>query len=262
MAELVDQQFRSVLVDGLIDRDHHVQIEQLLDQIGALFAHPLGQFADGDRFGNDDFADLLLARLRRTALHPAFLLARPLERGERAGATALVLVERLVDGELARAALVRPFDGRCALVVLLLLFGLLGFGTRDGREAARCRCGSSRHRPAALRPVPRRALRQPPRRALPSRHAWTLPRPCGFPRRASSRRPRPAWPRDPRACALPRRDAGVPPRPRAAAARRAPAAFRHRGRASSAQACGPPEQAPAPGRAPARVPEAAAPRPV
>ena len=39
-------------------------LEQRLDQIRALFGHAVGEFLDGDRFGHDDIADLLFARLR------------------------------------------------------------------------------------------------------------------------------------------------------------------------------------------------------
>ena len=139
VAELVDQQFRSVLVDRLVDGDHHVEIEEFLDEVGTLFAHALGQFANRDRLGDDDIADLLFARLRRAALHPAFLLARTLERGERTGAATFVLVERLVDGQLARTTLVDRLGTACRLFFLLLALGLLGLGARNRGEPARRR---------------------------------------------------------------------------------------------------------------------------
>ena len=59
MAELGDQQLGGVLVDRLGDRDRHAHLEQCLDQVGGALGHAVGQFLDGDRFGNDDVADLL-----------------------------------------------------------------------------------------------------------------------------------------------------------------------------------------------------------
>ena len=63
MAELLDQQLCRILVDRLVDGDHHVEIEQFLHEVRAFLAHPLGKLADGDGFGHYDIADLLFARL-------------------------------------------------------------------------------------------------------------------------------------------------------------------------------------------------------
>ncbi len=145
VTELFHQQFRRILVDRLVDGDHHVEIEELLHEVGALLAHTLGQFADRDSFGHDDVAGLLFAWLVRTAtLQAALLLARTLERGETAGAAAFILVERFLDRQLARTALVRLFRIAIRLVVLLLgTLGLLDFGTLDRCEPARGRRGGA-----------------------------------------------------------------------------------------------------------------------
>ena len=95
MAEFRDQQFGGVLVDRLVDGDHHAHLEQRLDQVGALFGHAVGEFLNGDPLGHHDIAHLLFARLRLPReVGALFLFARALERGEPAGAGAFVLVER------------------------------------------------------------------------------------------------------------------------------------------------------------------------
>jgi hypothetical protein len=53
--EFGDEQFSRILVDRLIDGNHHAHLEQRLDEIGALFGHAVRQFLHGDRVGNDDF---------------------------------------------------------------------------------------------------------------------------------------------------------------------------------------------------------------
>src|SRR5690606_11949633 len=68
------------------------------------------------------------------------LLAGALERGERAGAGALVLVQRAGNGQLAGAAMVAVAGapgGRALALLLALLLGPLRLGTRDRRELAR-----------------------------------------------------------------------------------------------------------------------------
>ena len=103
VAKFLDQQLGGVLVDRLVDGDHHPQLEQRLDQVCALFRHAVGEFLDGDALGHHDVAALLFARLRLARkMRALFLFARPLERGERTGTGALVLVERAGDGKLAR----------------------------------------------------------------------------------------------------------------------------------------------------------------
>ena len=148
VAEFGDQQFGGVLVDRLGQRDRRAHLEQRLDQVGALFGHAVGEFLDGDRFGHDDVADLLGLRLARAAHAAMFLFARPLERGERAGARAVFAAERAVDGQLAAAAFVA---GAAALAGTAGLLRGLGAATRRrlaGAGRGRARGGSGRRLPS------------------------------------------------------------------------------------------------------------------
>jgi hypothetical protein len=107
VAEFLDQQLGGVLIDGVVQRDHHAHLEQRLDQIGGLFGHTVGQFLHGDRLGHHHVADLLLARLALAReVSATLLLTRTLERGEAAGAGALILVQSTGHGQLAAATLV------------------------------------------------------------------------------------------------------------------------------------------------------------
>ena len=142
VTEFGDEQLGRVLVDRLRHRDGHAHLEQRLDQVGTLFRHAVGEFLDGDRFGNDHVADLLGLHFARAA-HPAvFLLARTLQRGEAAGTGTVAIVERAVDGQLAAAPLVT------------LAVTLTGAGGRFGRGGSRnadrralgCACTGGRAR--------------------------------------------------------------------------------------------------------------------
>jgi len=118
VAEFGDQQLGGVLVDRLVDGDRHAHLEQRLDQVGALFRHAVGEFLDSDRVRHDDVADLLLARRGPADVTAMFLFTRALERGERAGASALLTTERAVDGQLAATAflaLAVALTGACGL---------------------------------------------------------------------------------------------------------------------------------------------------
>ena len=170
VAEFGDQQLGGVLVDRLVDGDRHAHLEQRLHQIGAALGHAVGELADGDRLGHDDVADLLG---RRAGLHMGalFLLAGALERGERAGAGAAVLVERAADGELAALAAMllaaarraRAGSGRLAAdgrgrghglagagaVVVLVLGAAAGAAASAGASAARFASSSAARRAAS-----------------------------------------------------------------------------------------------------------------
>ena len=137
VAEFLDQQFGRVLVDDVVARDRHAHLEQRPHQIGALFGHPVGEFLHGDRLGHDDIAHLLFARLLLAGeMGAPLLFTRALERSETAGAGALIFVERLAYGQLARLA--AAFTGFVARMGNLL--GRLGsFGRSDRGEAARRR---------------------------------------------------------------------------------------------------------------------------
>ena len=140
VAEFLDQQFRGILVDRLVDGDHHAHVEQRLDQFGTLFGHAVGEFLDGDCLGHDHVAHLLFARAIITAatMRAAFLFARTLERGQTARTAPLVFVQRTIDGQLATAPLVVGTTfGTNGALVFLLLFGTFDFGPGDRRELAR-----------------------------------------------------------------------------------------------------------------------------
>src|SRR5690606_32509406 len=68
MAELLDDEGRRVLVDHLIDRDHHAHAHQRLDDLGALDGHPLREIADADRVRDLDLADHRRGRPREAVL--------------------------------------------------------------------------------------------------------------------------------------------------------------------------------------------------
>ena len=75
VAKLFDQQFSCISINRLIDGDHHIEIEQRLHQISALFAHPFGQLLNGDRFRHDDIAHLFFTRSGWPTMRAALFLA-------------------------------------------------------------------------------------------------------------------------------------------------------------------------------------------
>src|SRR5690606_1014632 len=110
--------------------------------VGALFRHAVGEFLNGDSFGHDNVAHLLLARLGLSGeMRPPFLFARTLQRRERTRTRAFILVQRAIDGQLA--ALPAIVDRTVASATGLALFFLLALGpldrlgTRHRRELAR-----------------------------------------------------------------------------------------------------------------------------
>ena len=58
VTELLDQQLGGVRIDGLVDGDHHVHLEQGLHQVRALFGHAVGEFGHRDRLRHDHVARL------------------------------------------------------------------------------------------------------------------------------------------------------------------------------------------------------------
>jgi hypothetical protein len=83
--ELGDQQLCGILVDRLVDGDHHAHFEQRLHQIGAALRHAVGKLLNGDRFRHDNVAHLL-GRRPGLLMSALFLLSGTLQGGERAGA--------------------------------------------------------------------------------------------------------------------------------------------------------------------------------
>ena len=83
VAKLFNQQFRRILVDGLIDGDGHAHFEQCLDQVAALFRHTVGQFLNGNCFRDNNVTGLLDLCLTVTAaMQTLFLFTRTLQRSE------------------------------------------------------------------------------------------------------------------------------------------------------------------------------------
>src|SRR6202007_2661151 len=86
VAEFGGHQFGGVVVDDVVDLQHHALTHQELDDFHAAGGHPVGELAHGDHVGDDDFAGdtrlLLAAALalfaltfagaadRRQAAHP------------------------------------------------------------------------------------------------------------------------------------------------------------------------------------------------
>ena len=104
VAEFLDDQLGSVLVDGLVLGRHDAVGHQGLDHVGHALGHAIGKLLDGDRLGHNDIAHDLLA-LDRAAHHLALLaLLAPAHRSQRALPPAIRIVQCLVDGQLARAA--------------------------------------------------------------------------------------------------------------------------------------------------------------
>ena len=182
VAELGDEQLGRVLVDGLGERDRHAHLEQRLDEVGAAFGHAVGEILHGDRFRNDDVADLLG---RRADLHVValFLLAGAAERCERAGAAIVLVGQGARDGELAAMALLvaaaaarasglRPARGRGMAAGTAEPRAPPPFLERRSSGFRLCR------RFGGALALPLRPLAEPPRRLLP--------RPCDFLRRGGA----------------------------------------------------------------------------
>ena len=53
-AELHGDEFRRIVVDGLVDRRHHAVFQQTLDDLRRRLLHARGEFTDGDFIGDFD----------------------------------------------------------------------------------------------------------------------------------------------------------------------------------------------------------------
>ena len=127
MPELLGDQLGGIGVDHVGDLVHLAVFHQIFDDVDATLGHAVGELLNGDRLRHHDLALNLLLRLRAGNLL-LLALAVALERGE--AALALLLVERVGDGEAA------------AYPALLA-------GTRLDRDAPSC-CGG----PPAGGPAP------------------------------------------------------------------------------------------------------------
>ena len=115
VAEFLGDELGGVGVDHIGDLVHFAVLHQELDDVDAPLGHAVGEFLDGDDFGNDDVALDFRLRLRAGDLLLLALLAA-LQRGETA--LALLLVERIDDREPASdpALLAAPRGDRALLV--------------------------------------------------------------------------------------------------------------------------------------------------
>ncbi len=88
-------------------------LKQCLDQVGAAFAHALGELLDRDRLGHIDVADLLGRGAGFHVMAP-FLFAGAAERGKRAGAAFVFVGKRTADRQFATLALFVAATARAA----------------------------------------------------------------------------------------------------------------------------------------------------
>src|SRR5579872_479862 len=103
VAEFGNDELGGVGVDVLGDGRHHAHVEKLLDHLGALLGHAVGELLHGDGLGDHDLACLLDLRVRLVELLQALPLAFALAAELRLAARPLfaLLVEGASDGELA-----------------------------------------------------------------------------------------------------------------------------------------------------------------
>ena len=173
MAHFLHDQRRRVLIDHLVDRDHHAHLHQHLDDLVGLDGHALGELADRDRVADLHLADdgcrrlleyccgsRLTAMLRRRCF---FFLRRP----PMPSATCIVWSPSsalrpcalfvLLSRALGLGALLRLFLGLRGLAALLVC-ALLGcfVGCCRAPLVLRAACSPL---PRAARP---RAARVPP----------------------------------------------------------------------------------------------------
>ena len=112
MAHFHRDQFRSVGVDHVGDLVHLALAHHQTDDVHAAFRHAARQFLDGDRLGQNDFAEDLLLRLVLIALHALHAAAEGCD-----GARALLLLGGRAGHRQATAVLLfgttrRLGDGR------------------------------------------------------------------------------------------------------------------------------------------------------
>ena len=84
MAKLFNQQLGCILIDGFGQRDRHAHFEQGLDQIAALFGHPVAQFLNSNQFRHNDITALLGLCLTAAtaALQTLFLFSGTFQRSQ------------------------------------------------------------------------------------------------------------------------------------------------------------------------------------
>ncbi len=118
VAEFGGHQLGGVVVDDVVDLEHHALTHQELDDLHAAGRHPVGELRHGDDVGNDHFArgagGFLAAALALLTLP----LAGPANRGQRTHPLdgALIVPGHGLDGEAAFTALLGALDAGDSLV--------------------------------------------------------------------------------------------------------------------------------------------------
>ena len=108
MPEFLGDELRGIGVDHIGDLVHGAVLHQVLDDVDAALGHAVGKLLDGDDLGNHHLALDLLLLLGAGLLLLALAVA--LQRGK--APLALLLVERVGDGEAAANALFLAAPGR------------------------------------------------------------------------------------------------------------------------------------------------------
>src|SRR5690606_200789 len=83
VAEFGGHQFGGVVVDDVIDLEHHALTPRGLDDLEPAGGHTVGEFGRGDDVGNGDLTGRAGLRLAAALALLAFTFASPADRGER-----------------------------------------------------------------------------------------------------------------------------------------------------------------------------------
>lgn len=100
-AQLHGHQGGGIVIDGLVDRGHDAEFDQLFDDLGGRFLHAAGQLADGDLVGNLDHQRRLLGNFQLEAAHFFLLLIAALV----AEVAALLIIAALLVADALLSAL-------------------------------------------------------------------------------------------------------------------------------------------------------------
>jgi hypothetical protein len=105
VTEFGRHQLGGVVVDDVVDLQHHALTHQELDDLDTAHGHPVGQLLHGDDVGNDDFAADLDHLGGTAAALFLFTFTGPANRGQRAHAVGGVSIAgHGLDGQAAFAA--------------------------------------------------------------------------------------------------------------------------------------------------------------
>src|SRR6056297_753339 len=119
VAEFLDDQFRSIRINGLILCDHDTALHQRLDHIGDALCHSIGQFGHGDCLGQLHVAHDLLAVLRSAHGFLARALLLALHCGHGFLPSAFTARKRLIQGQLAGTAVPAVVAGAAAAALIV-----------------------------------------------------------------------------------------------------------------------------------------------